>query len=539
MKNYSLRSMLLLMAGVSISLIVVIGAWQFMVMQHLASAVQESKLGSEMLRRQMTADMMHDAVRGDVLASMLELTQDNQSGVLEIQKDLEEHGDNFIQSLKTNEEQTKGSSFSRQIEELMPLVERYVINAKRLASGVLVSAEQDEVQKLFQQDFKLLEDKMDDLSDVLINQAGESEARSVALSSSAKVAILVVIALALLLIVPLAYFIMRAVTIPLQNMVNTVKQIENTGNLTLRVNVDGNNEISVAMASFNALMNSVQGIVRDIRESVGNLLKNSHALMAVAEQGLSTSINNSEAASRVVASVSALSESITQISSHAIQANQASNSSMELASSGARDLALAGEEMKKIAQTVRGSSDLMGRLETQVQAISQLTGVIKGIAEQTNLLALNAAIEAARAGEEGRGFAVVADEVRSLAERTAESTGRITSTVGAIQHDSNAAVLGMSDGVLQVEAGVQLTIDIAETIREVSARASSAALAVVQINENLTEQQHATQEISKSVGSVAQSSEDSHTVAKETAVMAKELQRLAGHLEERIDKFRA
>jgi methyl-accepting chemotaxis protein len=539
MKNYSLRSMLLLMAGVSISLIVVIGAWQFMVMQHLASAVQESKLGSEMLRRQMTADMMHDAVRGDVLASILELTQDNQSGVLEIQKDLEEHGDNFIQSLKTNEEQTKGSPFSRQIEELMPLVERYVINAKRLASGVLVSAEQDEVQKLFQQDFKLLEDKMDDLSDVLINQAGESEARSVALSSSAKVAILVVIALALLLIVPLAYFIMRAVTIPLQNMVNTVKQIENTGNLTLRVNVDGNNEISVAMASFNALMNSVQGIVRDIRESVGNLLKNSHALMAVAEQGLSTSINNSEAASRVVASVSALSESIAQISSHAIQANQASNSSMELASSGARDLALAGEEMKKIAQTVRGSSDLMGRLETQVQAISQLTGVIKGIAEQTNLLALNAAIEAARAGEEGRGFAVVADEVRSLAERTAESTGRITSTVGAIQHDSNAAVLGMSDGVLQVEAGVQLTIDIAETIREVSTRASSAALAVVQINENLTEQQHATQEISKSVGSVAQSSEDSHTVAKETAVMAKELQRLAGHLEQRIDKFRA
>ncbi|WP_439848955.1 methyl-accepting chemotaxis protein, partial [Staphylococcus pasteuri_A] len=65
----------------------------------------------------------------------------------------------------------------------------------------------------------------------------------------------------------------------------------------------------------------------------------------------------------------------------------------------------AAATVQSLANEIGQASEVIAKLEGDVQNISSALSVIQGIAEQTNLLALNAAIEAARAGEQGRGFA--------------------------------------------------------------------------------------------------------------------------------------
>jgi len=259
----------------------------------------------------------------------------------------------------------------------------------------------------------------------------------------------------------------------------------------------------------------------------------------LSQQSLAASSSNSDPTGSVAAAVEELSASIANIAQQANIASEASSNSYTLSQKGRADIDRAGLEMNQISESVRTSAHSITLLEEQAASISQITGVIRGIAEQTNLLALNAAIEAARAGEGGRGFAVVADEVRNLAERTADSTKKITEMIEAIQLGTQDAVKNMNEGVERVNLGVSLTHEVIDTMSGMANRANKAAQAVTQISESLREQEMAGGDISRTVEKVAQITEESHAVAQETAARAQELSELALRLEERISRFKA
>lgn len=93
----------------------------------------------------------------------------------------------------------------------------------------------------------------------------------------------------------------------------------------------------------------------------------------------------------------------------------------------ARDMAATmerlGDALEHALAELRGSSGAVGEALSTVAEISA----------HTRILSLNASIEAARAGEQGRAFAVVVDEVRSLANRTGETTLKISDRMGAME----------------------------------------------------------------------------------------------------------
>ncbi|WP_258549292.1 methyl-accepting chemotaxis protein [Thalassospira profundimaris] len=122
-------------------------------------------------------------------------------------------------------------------------------------------------------------------------------------------------------------------------------------------------------------------------------------------------------------------------------------------------------------------------LENASSEIGSIIDLINDIAHRTKLLSLNATIEAERAGELGKGFAVVAEEVKSLADQTANATGKIGDLTGAIQTEVQKAAKSIStvgDVIHQVN-------DIQNTITS-----------------SVEEQRRATSEISDNVQRIAQ-----------------------------------
>ncbi|MEW6164859.1 MAG: methyl-accepting chemotaxis protein [Pseudomonadota bacterium] len=534
----SIRNLLLLSGGLAVAFLVLLGGVSLYNVQRLDTVVAEVNAIGASVRRQMDADMMHDAIRADVLGALLAATQGRNDRGAEIGKDLDEHVARLEANIRENAVRLSGAARS-QAGIVQPVVVRYAATAKVIVTGAFgnLPAAQERMAE-FDKDFAALETEMETLSDLI-----QQEADAVAANSAQTIAanlweVAGVLVLALLVMTPFSLFIMRQIGRPLEALEKTAREIQGSGDLTLRAPRDTDNEIGRTVQVFNTLMDTLQGIVREVRESSQRILDNSSAVAATANQTARAAEQSSESASSMAAVMEELSVSIDQMSDHAQQAAQASQTSGALSRDGEKVVGQAATEMRQIADSVRTTSTAIQELGASAEQISQIVGVIREIADQTNLLALNAAIEAARAGEQGRGFAVVADEVRKLAERTGNSTQEITAMISAIQGGTRTAVTTMEDGVRRVEQGVELAERAGATIEQVAGSAASAEQSVADMSHSLKEQSAAGQEIARNVEQVAQLSEQSHAAAREAATRAETLAELAQALDAAVGRFR-
>lgn len=538
MKRQSIQSLLKLNAVFSLGILLVLGAGSTTAMLELNSAINKLTSSSEAVRTQMDADMMHDALRGDVLEAIkLQLMADS-AGKAEVLNAVDQHGNRLMDNLSENRSNTNNSSLIREMDEVIKVAERYVASAKQMTRDAAGATPTDQQWEQFMADFESLEQSMEKLSDSLASQADSAKSTS---RTVLEVALAVVLGLVILAVTGVFLIVRRlgkSIGQPLDALVSAVTRIDQQGDLSLRAENRYNNEIGDVIKAFNALMESLQNIVRGVRQSTEELLSSSTHLAEAADTTLASSQANSDAASSVAAAVEELSVSVANISSQAQLADDASKSSLSLARLAGISTDKAASEMRVISTVVKQSAQTMVELESQVKGISDIAGTIRGIAQQTNLLALNAAIEAARAGEQGRGFAVVADEVRSLAERTADSTLKIGSIIESIQKGTQIAVEQMQNGVERVDLGMQISDEVGTQISGVTEHVRQAAEAVAHISESLREQDAAGQDIARSIEKVAVVSEENYQVAQETSDVAKNLSRVANQLEGQIARFR-
>ncbi|VXC82319.1 Methyl-accepting chemotaxis protein McpU (fragment) [Pseudomonas sp. 8Z] len=134
---------------------------------------------------------------------------------------------------------------------------------------------------------------------------------------------------------------------------------------------------------------------------------------------------------------------ISEATEHILDNERASRLAMTMTEQGSAAVQQNAQDVAQLAARIEQSSTALQALNRQTEAVQHISESIRSIADQTNLLTLNAAIEAARAGDSGRGFAVVTDEVRNLAQRTAQATQEIASTLSGVRQQTLDTMHGM------------------------------------------------------------------------------------------------
>jgi len=452
---------------------------------------------SKVLRNHLEGDMMHDALRSDVLASLAASNPAYGLSIAQVKTDLNDHVANFRSLLAANVDLTRNDQMGPVVAAVAPALEDYIVTASKLVETAAI----DEPAALamlpgFFDDFRALEGAMEQASDEISAVSDSTVATATLIGLISQIAILVASILAIGAVVAIMTGARSRVVGPIVDLTNAMDKLAAGDTSVQAPHRDREDEIgrmAGALTKFreNAInrlaleasqraqekeraersrrvealaagfADELASTMSTLREFSGRLMKDASSLEHVCEEANRSASKATSATDGANANVQTIAAATTELSASIQEIATRMSESARSAEQAVTQGAAAGATAKELAEAAR--------------SIDEIVAVIGGVAEQTNLLALNATIEAARAGEMGRGFAVVAAEVKALASQTSRATEDVSRRINDIQSISARSTDQVREVVALIDQMKHFSAAVASAAEEQSVATNSIA----------------------------------------------------------------
>ena len=551
--SLSLRGRFLANGSLGFAVTLVVGLVGFWAATTISESARLAATFGTALRHQVEIDMMHDALRSDVLSALLHA--ESGADPAEIKSDLAEHMQIMEESFTENLALELPGPVKQELAAAQDSLRAYMRQAETtvtLAFGDHDSALRNLPQ--FQETFRALEDRLEAASDLIEGLVTEATEAAAAAKATALVVLAVVMGGAVLLTGFIYLDTVRNVVRPLVNLAGVMTRLAKGDTAASYDGRTRGDEIGAMVESVAVFKQSMIDTDRLRREQA--------ALEARAEQDKKRTMARmaDEFEGSVRSVVELVSSASSQLQSTALSMTKTAEetqrqsssvaSASEQATSNVTTVASAAEELSasisEISRQVAESSQISGEAVTASEAtnakvraladaaqkIGEVVKLINDIAAQTNLLALNATIEAARAGDAGKGFAVVASEVKQLANQTARATEEIGNQIKSIQ-DATLESVGAIDQIGKTIGRVsEIATAIAAAVEEQSA-------ATQEIARNVQQAADGTTQVLTTIQGVTQAANDTGEAAGNVLTASGALGKQADSLREKVDFFLA
>jgi methyl-accepting chemotaxis protein len=522
--------------------------------------------GSALLRDHMTADMMHDAVRGDVLA-VLRAASVGDLDLAESRKALGEDAAALRKALAADAAYADAPAIVAQANRIQPQVDTYVATAQRIADAAATDpARAATLLPSFLKAFETLEGGMSTLSDAIEAHLADVSAEATAIARLANILLAITTFATFGVIMAVGFASRRFVVAPLLALVDTLKRMT-SGDMAVAVPATGRrDELGQLAGATQALRDQLVAAERAKDEQTVLIVDSfGKALARLAKGDLVARVDAdltgpfarikadfNAAAASLQSTLATVTEAASSINNGADDIRQASDdlsqrteqqaasleqtaAAMEEITSTVRETAAGASQANRIVGEARAEADQSGEIvrraveamngiERASAEIGDIISVIDGISFQTNLLALNAGVEAARAGDAGKGFAVVASEVRALAQRSAEAAKDVKTRITASSS--------------QIGAGVQLVGETGDALSRIISRIGQIDTLVATIATSAERQATGLQQINTAVSEMDGMTQQNAAMVEEATAAVRNLAADADGMTRQIASFR-